>query len=421
MLLTEKEGKPRNSRVQPTVTPGLTHGRPARSRLWAASANTGRAAEPAALLLLVAGCSDVSKSYYPVSWWHGLEGGAIAQTRPPPPNPKAPFPHLANAPKRPAGMPDWEWADLQAALASQGAAAHHYAAQNPIPTLPQTAANGTPLAAKPAPVPAKPPTQPSASQAPAQSQADADAIRRLAAAQGPSGSTADLPPASTVQAATAATQAPANAQSGTSVTFGGPDQPQKAPPPGPRSLPVNAAGQPEQGKAVGTHYTAFDPNNGLSVPGATGPVAQPDEAHPPVLPTSIPAPAAVPGFAIPAAPSTYVPPKILPQPAPYVAPAPLPAVPPVAIAFPPRSAVLSAPMKRVLRQLVDSRQTARIAVTGYGDAASDNLADQSAAMPLALERSRAITVQLMADGLSARALEPSAQALGQGGLARLVD
>ena len=240
----------------------------------------------------------------------------------------------------------------------------------------------------------------------------------------PKGPAAAMPacrPASTVQAATAATQAPAGAGNGTSVTFGGPDQPERTTSSGPQNVPVNAAGQPVKGHAVGTNYTAFDPDNGLSVPGATGPVAQPDEAHPPALPTSVPAPAAVPGFAIPTVPSTYTPPKVLPQPAPYVPPPPLPAVPPLPVAFAPRSAVLSAPMKRALQSLAANRQTARIAITGYGDAPSDALADQSAAMPLALERARAITVQLMADGLTARDLVPSAQALGQGGLARLVD
>jgi hypothetical protein len=78
-------------------------------------------------------------------------------------------------------------------------------------------------------------------------------------------------------------------------------------------------------------------------------------------------------------------------------------------------------MKRALLPLVAGRAGARIAVTGYGDAASEALADQSAAMPLALERARAITVQLIAYGLPPADLVPSAQALGQGGLARLVD
>jgi hypothetical protein len=382
--------------------------------------------------MLLAGCSDVPNSINPVSWWHGLEGGAIAQDRPPPPNPHAPFPHIAAAPARPAGMPDWEWQALQATLASQGAAAHQYAAQNPIPTLPQSAATTTPAAA------AKPAAQPSAAQpaaaatspsrpanqaASAQSQADADAIRRLAAAQGPGGSPSGLPPQSTVNAATAATQAPAQATSGSSLTFGAPEGQQPgSTSPGPQNVPVYPNGQPETGgSTVTSKYKFFDPNNGLSVPGALGAVAQPDEAHPPPVPTSVPAPPSVAGFAIPTVPSTYAPPKALPQPAPYIPPPPLPDVPPVPIAFAPHSAVLTPPMKRALLPLVAGHAGARIAVTGYGDAASEALADQSAAMPLALERARAITVQLIAYGLPPADLVPSAQALGQGGLARLVD
>jgi hypothetical protein len=42
-------------------------------------------------------------------------------------------------------------------------------------------------------------------------------------------------------------------------------------------------------------------------------------------------------------------------------------------------------------------------------------------MPLALERARAMTVQLMADGVSTQGLTTQARALGSGGLARLVE
>jgi hypothetical protein len=403
-----------------------------------------RGAAPAALLLLLAGCSDVPNSVNPVSWWHGLEGGEIAKDRPPPPNPKAPFPHIAAAPTRPAGMPDWEWRDLQVTLASQGAAAHQYAAENPIPTLPSSTAAA---AAAPPAAPTKPVSPPPQAAAPspqaasqpaaaqsnaAQSNADAEAIRRLAAAPGPAGSSSSLPPQSTLNAATSAAQAPAQTTgAGTtttsSLTFGGPDQQQTSTSSGPRNVPVNETGQPVAGssaagsQAVGTKYSFFDANNGLSVPGATGPVAQPDEAHPPPVPTSVPAPPAVPGFAIPTVPSTYAPPKALPQPAPYAPPPALPNVPPVAISFPPRSAVLTPPMQHALIDLIVGRQGARIAVTGYGDATSDALADQQAAMPLALERMRAITVQLLTHGMPAADLVPSAEARGQGGLARLVD
>ena len=42
-------------------------------------------------------------------------------------------------------------------------------------------------------------------------------------------------------------------------------------------------------------------------------------------------------------------------------------------------------------------------------------------MPLALERARAMLVQLIADGVPVGGVSTGAQALGAGGLARLVD
>lgn len=401
MFPTEKEGMPRCRRVQPT---GRTASASANAR---GLARHGGAAPAAALMLLLAGCSATPKAINPVSWWHGLEGGQIAQDRPPPPKANAPYPHIAAAPTRPAGMPDWEWRDLQATLAAQGAAANKYAAQNPIPTLPPVAGQTQPAAAA-QPAPAA--TKPTAAAASAPSAADQEAIRRLAAAQGPAGSAASAPPPETVAAATSAAATPA---SGSAVTLDSSSA--AAGSKGPGEVPVNATGQAE------TQYKVFDPGNGLSVPGALGPVAQPDEAHPPAVPTSVPAPAQVPGFAIPALPSTYTPPKAVPQPAPYVPPAPLPNVPPIPVLFAPGSAILSPPMQRHLRDFAQARQGARIAIIGFGNAASDTVEAQAAAMPLALERARAITVQLMADGVPSNQLVTTAQAQGQGGLARLVD
>lgn len=415
MLLTASEGKARCPRVQPTVMTG----RPlARAR---AVAGLGAAA----LLLGLAGCSDVPNQANPVSWWHSLEGGAIAQNRPPPPNPTAPFPHIANAPTRPAGMPDREWAQLSAALAAQRAAAQHYAAQNPIPTLPATPATAAkPAAAPPAVAAAAPaPAQASAPQtaaAAAQSAATAAEIARLAAAPGPAGSQ----PASLPTGAVATATANAGNNSNAALTFSGPTAPPSTT--GPASVPISGAtpapGSPNPGGPVaGTRYSYFDPNNGLSIPGALGPVAQPDEAHPPPVPTSVPVPPTVPGFAIRTIPSTYTPPPALPQPAPYVPPTPLPHVPPVPVQFAPHSAVLTPPMQRALLNLVQARQGARLAVTGFGDAASASIVDQAAAMPLALERARALQVQLLTDGLPPQTVSTDAQALGSGGLARLVD
>jgi outer membrane protein OmpA-like peptidoglycan-associated protein len=52
----------------------------------------------------LAACSqapdDVSDN--PLDWWHALEGGQIAETRPPPPNADAPYPTLGAVPAKPA-------------------------------------------------------------------------------------------------------------------------------------------------------------------------------------------------------------------------------------------------------------------------------------------------------------------------------
>jgi hypothetical protein len=360
------------------------------------------------LLLTLGGCSDVPDQANPVSWWHDLEGGEIAQNRPPPPNPDAPFPKIAHQPARPAGMPDWEWTKLSTALATQRTAAQSYAAQNPIPTLPQAPTQASAPLPTTMPKPQAPPaTTPAES---ADSAATAAEIARLAAAPGPAGSQTPPPSASAVGTATA------NAGNTTTsaLTFQGPSPPpQAAATAGPARVPI-----PD---SAGTKTSYFDPGNGLSIPGALSPVEQPDEAHPPPVPATVPMPPAVPGFAIQAIPSTYAQPLPLPEPAPYVPPGPLPAVGPVPIQFAQHSAVLTPPMQRALLKLIQAGHGARLAVTGFGDATSQAIGDQAAAMPLALERARAMVVQLMADGASEKKISAGASALGQGGLARLVD
>jgi outer membrane protein OmpA-like peptidoglycan-associated protein len=435
MLLTDSEGKARWPRVQPIVTPHQPGAERRDQR--AAERRDQRAAERVdrraaervdrrayrlaglSLLLVLSGCSDVPDQINPVSWWHHLEGGAIAQGRPPPPNANAPFPKIANQPTRPVGMPDWEWKQLSGALAAQRAQAQTYAAQNPIPTLPPAA--GQPAAAppRPSPEPAAPPATPPADTG--QSAATAAEIARLAAAQGPAGSQTPAPSAAAVATATAN----AGNTSTSALTFQGPS----ARPPssaGPQSEPIRDAtttpGSPKPGGAsAGTNISYFDPSNGLSIPGALSPVAQPDEAHPPPVPESVPRPPPVPGFAISTIPSTYVAPVPLPEPAPYVPPAPLPAARPVPIRFAPHSAVLTPPMQKALLTLAQARGAAHIEVTGFGDAPGPSIGAQAAAMPLALERTRAMVVQLMADGVAVTGINAGARALGSGGLARLAD
>ena len=53
------------------------------------------------LLAWLAGCSGGSPLDAPIAWWHQLEGGPIADQRPPPPGASDPFPNLGQIPKRP--------------------------------------------------------------------------------------------------------------------------------------------------------------------------------------------------------------------------------------------------------------------------------------------------------------------------------
>ena len=50
-----------------------------------------------AFVLLVSGCSS-GPSLNPVTWWHDLQGGKIAEQRPPPPGADEPYPNLASVP-----------------------------------------------------------------------------------------------------------------------------------------------------------------------------------------------------------------------------------------------------------------------------------------------------------------------------------
>ena len=50
------------------------------------------------------GCGSVPASINPVAWWHDLQGGVIAEQRPPPPGATDPYPNIASVPERPAPL-----------------------------------------------------------------------------------------------------------------------------------------------------------------------------------------------------------------------------------------------------------------------------------------------------------------------------
>lgn len=111
------------------------------------------------MLLLVAtaalsGCAEAPPAINPVSWWHSLEGGPIAKTRPPPPGAEAPYPNLANVPTKPAFLPAEERRQISAALLADRTRATQQAVLEPLPNVPASDAGPsllTPAPATPAP------------------------------------------------------------------------------------------------------------------------------------------------------------------------------------------------------------------------------------------------------------------------------
>ena len=74
-----------------------------------------------------------------------------------------------------------------------------------------------------------------------------------------------------------------------------------------------------------------------------------------------------------------------------------------------------------LKALAARRGSGIIAVTGYGDAASNDPDAQSAALTLGLSRAQAMAAALASAGVPRSAVQVDAEAIGRGGAARLVN
>jgi outer membrane protein OmpA-like peptidoglycan-associated protein len=81
---------------------------------------------------LLAGCSN-GPSLNPVNWWHGLEGGKIAEQRPPPPAADQPYPNLASVPAKPEAPDKETMKKLTEALVADRSNAHYAAEAAPLP------------------------------------------------------------------------------------------------------------------------------------------------------------------------------------------------------------------------------------------------------------------------------------------------
>jgi outer membrane protein OmpA-like peptidoglycan-associated protein len=97
---------------------------------------------------LVAGCSQ-DNEFVPATWWHQLEGGSIAQQRPPPPNVTAPYPSLGTVPTKPVTIDAATRGRIANALVADRANAEYTNSLAPLPAAPpaKTAPPGPPASA----------------------------------------------------------------------------------------------------------------------------------------------------------------------------------------------------------------------------------------------------------------------------------
>jgi len=317
---------------------------------------TIRARVASLLALLLSSCSSIPASLNPVSWWHDLQGGKIAEDRPPPPGADQPYPNLASVPAKPAQPDRAALTNIASALIADRTNAQHIAAAAPIadPSVPSASpglfGRGT---AQPPPPPAPP--------------------------SGAQSASATMPAA-------------------------------EAPPPAPSPPAPPPAKSP-----VGDVQSAP-----LAPPGMTAQAPATEAATPPPLPTTPPQPPNLPGVAAQTPPSSA-------QSAPPTPSAAAPAPPAVAnstdsvdVIFVTGSASLPPGGADTLKQLAARRGGGIIAVTGHGDASSDDPAAQSQALGLGLSRAQAMASALAAAGVPTSAVQVDAAALGRGGTARLI-
>lgn len=312
-------------------------------------------------LALLAGCDNSSLPLdTPVDWWHQLQGGAIAQDRPPPPGVADPYPNLARVPPRPAPTDPATRRALLAQLATQRDRIKQDTAEQPI-VWPVPGSLSPPRPVQP---------QPAAAQA---SRATAQA-----------GTAPNSPTAAPRQPQ----PEPAEDTEGMRTTFEAATAPASpaAPPavPADRNPPAAFTAPPRRPAAP----TPPPPADGAIPALPTGAPPLPNLAG---IPPAVNAPAA-------------------PRPRPSAS-----------FAFAPGSAALPLGAEAALKALAGRRANAAVQVTAGGDAASAAPAAQAAALPLALRRVRAISAALVAAGVPQAALRTDAAAPGRGGSAGLVE
>ena len=327
--------------------------------------------------LLLGACSSVPKEINPVEWWHGLQGGPVADQRPPPPGADEPFPNLGTIPPRPAPSdPKLRQQIADSLVADRGNAQHEAAGVQLVdPSNPDAAPGlfGRGSVRPPAPAPVG---GPSARLTATDAAEPAPRSPPPMATDRPSGIA--RAPVGGVQSADLAPPAEADQESHPALP--------SAPPP-----PANLPGAPAS---------------------APLPPERPASAIPTTTVSDTPAPT-VPSTAATTSPAATSP----------TAAATGPAEPgrAVGVPFATGSAIVPRPSIAALRQLAARRGKGSVAITGFGEAADSDPATQSAALALALARAQAVAGALTAAGVPASVIKVDAEAAGRGAAARLVE
>jgi len=100
-------------------------------------------------LLLPSACAHRPDPADPVTWWHQLQGGAIAEQRPPPPGVDLPYPKLVTVPPKPTPTDPASRRGLSSALLQDRTNAEYIASLAPIALPPRTPAPPKPAASDP--------------------------------------------------------------------------------------------------------------------------------------------------------------------------------------------------------------------------------------------------------------------------------
>ncbi len=329
----------------------------------------------AALLAALGGCRGGGTIGVGEDMYHGLQGGAIAQQRPPPPGVNDPFPNMGTIPPRPPAPNIVEEQRIADQLATQRDQAEATAAANPLtprpppPALPKPAApdpnaNHVVVDAAPAPPPVKPAPPATAPQAPAATPAS------------------PIPALASVPAVVAP------------VTSG--------------PLPSLAAAPPPEPSGFGLATPAAAPVAGQAV-ASTAPVS--------VAPAAVPVPAAPPKSLL----DTLLSPTAIPKPVGDSLFTPVPVAPTasVAVLFTPGSAELPPSATLNLRRFALAHKGVPVTITGHGEVVLPGADSQSRALDLALRRAQAIAASLATAGIPTTNLRLHAEAAGHGGSASL--